>query len=103
LDGVDTLLRDAERWLDAMSETDAPSAEMIVMVDEDFRLLPGSIAMYRAGLALVRGDVANTMRHAWQVLELVREDDHLIRGSAAGLLGLAYWTSGDLEAGHQWY
>ena len=37
------------------------------------------------------------------MLELTREEDHLWRASAAGLLGLAYWTSGDLEAGHRAY
>ena len=31
------------------------------------------------------------------------EDDHLGRGSAAGFLGLASWTSGDLEAAHRAY
>jgi LuxR family maltose regulon positive regulatory protein len=47
--------------------------------------------------------VADTVKYARQALELVLEDDHLLRGSAAGLLGLAYWTSGDLEAGHRSY
>jgi LuxR family maltose regulon positive regulatory protein len=37
------------------------------------------------------------------VLDLVAEDDHLLRGSAAGLMGLAYWTSGDLETAHRSY
>jgi ATP/maltotriose-dependent transcriptional regulator MalT len=37
------------------------------------------------------------------VLDLVPEDDHFRRGAAAALLGLASWTSGDLEAGHRTY
>ena len=37
------------------------------------------------------------MKYAQQVLDLVPEDDHLRRGAAAALLGLASWTSGDLE------
>ena len=41
--------------------------------------------------------------HAERALELTRDEDHLWRASAAGLLGLAYWTSGDLEAGHRAY
>src|SRR5207237_6499434 len=62
-----------------------------------------SIAMYRAAIALALGNVADTMKYARRVLDLVPEDDHLRRGSAAGFLGLAYWTSGDLEAAHRSY
>ncbi|MEP6986544.1 MAG: helix-turn-helix transcriptional regulator, partial [Chloroflexota bacterium] len=47
------------------------------------------------------GDVADTVKYARLVLELVPEDDHLGRGGAAGLLGLAYWANGDLEAAHR--
>src|SRR5207253_7515998 len=59
--------------------------------------------MYRAASALALGDVADTMKYARRVLDLVPEDDHLPRGAAAGILGLAYWTSGDLEAAHRSY
>src|SRR5207302_1784786 len=65
--------------------------------------LPGSIAIYRAASALALGDVADTMKYARRALDLVPEDDYLLRGSAAGFLGLAYWTSGDLEAAHRSY
>ena len=59
--------------------------------------------MYRAGLALARSDIPGTVRHAQRTLELALDDDHLCRASAAGLLGLVYWGSGDLEAGHRAY
>ena len=52
--------------------------------------------MYRAGQARVRGDVAGTIRHAHRALELAGEDDHLERGAAAALLGLAHWSRGEL-------
>ena len=81
----------------------ASSAEMVVVDEEEFRRLPGSIAVYRAAIALALGDVADTMKYARRALDLVPEDDHLRRGSAAGLLGLASWTSGDLEAAHRSY
>ena len=76
---------------------------MVVVDEEEFRRLPGSIAVYRAAHALARGDVADTVNYARRALELVPEDDHLWRGAAAALLGLAYWTSGDLEAAHRTY
>ena len=73
------------------------------MDEEGFRALPAAIAVHRAGQARILGDVAGTVAHARRALDLVGEDDHLGRGAAAALLGLAYWTSGDLDAAHRWY
>ena len=42
-------------------------------------------------------DVEGTMLHARRALDLVGEDEHLSRGGATALLGLAHWTRGDLE------
>ncbi|HZA45808.1 MAG TPA: LuxR C-terminal-related transcriptional regulator [Rubrobacter sp.] len=107
LDGVEARLRDAERWLDTTADTnervEAPSAEMVVVDEEEFRRLPGAIAVYRAGRALALGDVPETVTYARRALDLVPEDDHFWRGAAAALLGLASWTSGDLEAAHRSY
>ena len=107
LEGVEARLRDAERWLDTTTDMGelalTSSAEMVVVDEEEFRRLPGAIAIYRAAIALALGDVADTMKYARRALDLVPEDDHLRRGSAAGFLGLAYWTSGDLEAAHRSY
>jgi LuxR family transcriptional regulator, maltose regulon positive regulatory protein len=107
LDGVEARLRDAERWLDGATGIrpgpPGPPAEMVVVDDEAFRRLPAMIESYRAALALVRGDLPGTVRHARQALELSLEQDHLGRAAPAGLLGLAFWTKGDLEAGHSAY
>jgi len=106
-EGVEERLRDAERWLDTTAEMrgrpDAPAAAMDVVDEEGFRRLPGTIAIARAGLALARGDVPGTVTYARCALDLAPEDDHLTRGGAAGFLGLAAWTSGDLEAAHRSY
>jgi len=107
VEGVDARLRDAERWLDATADgragPRAPSTAMVVVDQDAFRRLPGSIALYRAALAMAHGDVAGTRTHAQQVLDLVDEDDQLGRGAAAGLLGLVAWARGDLEAAHRSY
>jgi LuxR family maltose regulon positive regulatory protein len=107
LEGVESRLRDAERWLDVTTGTDARSAarsaEMVVADEEEYRRLPGMIKLYRAALALARGDVPGTVRHARRALEVALADDHLCRAAASGILGLAFWTSGDLEAGHSAY
>src|SRR3989440_6977863 len=106
-EGVEERLRDAERWLDTTAEMrgrpDAPAAAMVVVDEEEFRRLPGTIAIARAGLALARGDVPGTVTYARRALDLAPEDDHLTRGGAAGFLGLAAWASGDLEAAHRSY
>lgn len=100
LDGVERWLREAERWL----EMPADSREQPIYVDEaDFQRLPGSVAMYHAGIALIRGEVANTIRYAEQVLNLAPVDAQLLRGAATSLLGLAFWTSGDLERAYQMF
>jgi LuxR family maltose regulon positive regulatory protein len=100
LDGVEERLRQAEQWMDPATDR---AAEMVVVDEEEFRMLPNAIAMYRAGTALIRGDVAGTMTNARRALELAGEDDHLARGAPAALLGLAYWTSGDLHASSRLY
>ena len=106
LEGVEARLRDAERWLGTTAgapESRAPSTAMVVVDDEAFRGLPSAIAVYRAAQAWVLGDVAGTMTHARRALDLVGADGHLGRGAAAGMLGLAHWTSGDLDAAHRWW
>ena len=105
LEGVEARLRDAERWLDAAAEgrQRPEAAEMVVVDEEEFGALPSGIATYRAASALIAGDVASTMKYARLALDLAPEDDHLRHGSAAGLLALAYWWNGDLEAAHHWY
>ena len=107
LEGVESRLRDAERWLDVTTGTDARSvarsAEMVVADEEEYRRLPAMIELYRAALALARADVPGTVRHARGALDLALADDHLCRAGASGILGLASWASGDLEAGHSAY
>src|SRR5438270_3885479 len=88
LAGVEVRLRDAEQWLDTTTDRGelalASSAEMVVVDEEEFRGLPGMMAIYRAAIALVLGDVADTMKYARRALDLVPEDDHHWRGSAVG-------------------
>jgi LuxR family maltose regulon positive regulatory protein len=105
--GVEAHLQDAERWLDTTTSSSqgsaAPSAEMIVVDVSELPRIPATIEMYRSALALTRGDVPGTARHAKRAIDLATEEDHLTRAGAAGLMGLAFWGSGDLEAGHRAY
>jgi LuxR family maltose regulon positive regulatory protein len=100
LDGVESRLRDVERGLDMPADLrERPS----FMDDQDSKRLPALIAQYHAAIALARCDVASAMKYSWEVLALAQEDDYSLRGAAASMLGLASWTSGDLETAHQTY
>jgi LuxR family maltose regulon positive regulatory protein len=98
-------LRDAERWLDAPSDTserpEVPVSKMVVVDEAEFRALPATIASARAYHALATGDVPSTVTYARRALDLLPEGDYLRRGIPASILALAYWASGDLEAAHR--
>lgn len=112
---AEEMLAAVERWLPAIrtrlggpagepDSSDAPSADELVSVDEEsLSRVPAAVEMYRAALALVHGDPAATIRHAEVAAAAALPDDHLARGAASALSGLARWTGGDLEAAHAAY
>ncbi|MEO6704119.1 MAG: LuxR C-terminal-related transcriptional regulator [Jatrophihabitantaceae bacterium] len=106
-DGVEARLRDAERLLSTMpgasGEPQGLAAELVVVDRDELHRLPAMIELYRAAQALAQGDLLGTQQHAQRALDRSLPDEHLCLAAAAGLLGLAYWTSGDLEAGHRSY
>ncbi len=97
LEAAETRLRDVERWLEPTTNVEG----MVVIDKERFRSLPVSLATARAYHAQAIGDVTGTVKYAQRVLDLIPERSHYDRGSVTALLGLAYWTSGDLEAAHR--
>jgi LuxR family maltose regulon positive regulatory protein len=123
MEGVPARLRNAERWLAPADRIDPPDqadladqADLLELAnpqqptrspgyvdEEEFRRLPASIAVHRAGYALIHGDVAGTIRCAHRALELLMAEDHLGGGAAASLLGLAFWARGELEAAQASY
>jgi LuxR family transcriptional regulator, maltose regulon positive regulatory protein len=104
LEGVEQRLADAERWLPAARDEDARAAAvhagMIVRHTAALSHLPSAIGLHRAGLAQVHGDFEATVEHARATIEFAGADQPLERGGASGLLALAYWSRGDLEAAH---
>jgi LuxR family maltose regulon positive regulatory protein len=91
---VEDRLRDAER---------AMAGPAVVADESELPRLPGAIAMYRAGLALISGDLAATRRHALAAIDHAAEGDDLVRSAASALSGLAYWAGGDLDAAYRAY
>ena len=100
LEGVESRLRDAERWLGPAADQ---RAAPVVVDDDEFRRLPGAVAVHRAGQALTLGDTLATVTHARRALDLLQEGDHLGHGAAAALIGLASWATGDLETAYDAY
>jgi LuxR family maltose regulon positive regulatory protein len=107
LEAIEARLRDAERWLGtpagtagtcpAKSPQGEPSQRMVVVDEEEFRRLPGMIALLRGAQALARGDMPETAKNARRALDLAPADAPLMLGGAASQLGLVAWTSGDLD------
>lgn len=103
-EAAEARLRDAERWLNAPSIPSgrpSPPCEMVVADEAGFRSLPGTIAIARAYQAGARGDVPGAVEHARRALDLLPEDDLTWSGAAASILGIAYWSSGELEAAYR--
>ncbi|SFN82581.1 LuxR family transcriptional regulator, maltose regulon positive regulatory protein [Mycetocola miduiensis] len=97
IDAVETRLAAAERTLAATSASGQRAHES--EPGEELQNLPVTIALYRAAVAQARGDLAGMRENAQRAMDAAAPDDHLGRGAAAGMLGLASWAMGDIEAG----
>lgn len=94
LEGSSARLNHAERWLDDATE----SPGMVVVDQAAFRSLPSRIALARGYLAIAADDMAGTVEQARRALDLLSDGEHHWHGTAAALLALAHWASGDLDA-----
>ena len=106
IDGVEDRLQETERQLATTSGlSDARSASTGTSGPGNDELLrvPAMIELYRAALALAKGDGDSTVTHALLARDRAAQDDDLCRAAAAGLLGIAYWGRGDLDAAHASY
>src|SRR6185437_1656336 len=98
LDDVEALVRSADgAW------PERPPPHVIVLDQGNYRSLPAHVEMYRAALALAKGDLAATIAHAREALALAPSDDPLATSAAGALAGLACWSTGDLSGAHAAY
>jgi LuxR family maltose regulon positive regulatory protein len=96
-------LKDAAQVLENMGKKDGESqseTEVVIQDNDQFQDLPASIAGAHAYIASARGDVSRTVEYARRALDLIPEKDSVKRGTAASLMGLAYWSDGKLEAAY---
>ena len=94
---VEPQLAAAEALLLSPSSESAPAHDS--EPGPELAALPVTIALYRASLALAAGNLPLVKERAETVLKIAAPQDHLGRGAAAGLLGLAAGASGELEEG----
>jgi len=85
----ETYLQNAERALAGMEAQDA------------FKSIPGNIALIRAGNAQIEGNLAETVRYAELSIQLIPDDELIIRAQAAITLGFTHWAVGKVEASLQ--
>ena len=89
----------AEQWLDPTANCASSRNPWLLRWSSwmklSFAVCPGSIAIYRAGQALMLGNVPDTLKYARQVLDLAPEDDYSWAGSGSSALrGLPTGQSG---------
>lgn len=99
-------LAGAQDWLDVAEELmargdqrrpgDIVPPAFVDAREEAARTVPANVEIYRAAIGQASGDAAATTVHASRAQALAEPTDHLVRGAAAGFLGLASWAEGDL-------
>ena len=79
-------------------------APPIVFDHDEFAQLPAQVAVYRAGLALLAGDIDGTIAPRQPGARAGRARPTTSAGAAAtALLGLAHWATGDLDTAERRY
>jgi len=105
LEAAEAKMQDAEYWLEPITITgeksDAPSIEMVVVDEEQFKSLPVLLATARAYHAQAIGDISGTIKYTQRVLDLSPDGDSQWREAALSLMGLAQYASGNLDAAYR--
>lgn len=91
-------LGEVEVWL-ARAERLVADGDHDSADGDELRALPVTAALYRAAVAQAGGDLEGVQTQAQRARDLSVPEDHLGRGAAAGMLGLAAAARGDLGAG----
>jgi LuxR family maltose regulon positive regulatory protein len=99
--GVERRLDDVERLLESAGSDQ--SVELVVVDTAELARLPGAIEMYRAALALIRGDSSATAVHADRAIARAVQGDDVTVSASSALSGLASWSRGDLDGAHRGY
>ncbi len=104
-DTVEQRLAEVERAVrpDGGSWPEHVPPGLVVVDEEGYRSVPAGLEVYRAALALRRGDLEAAAAHAREGLALTPASDDLTRAAAGALGGLASWSRGDLAGAEAAY
>ncbi len=80
-----------------------PPSDLVVVDRPELARIPGAIATWRAGLALVGGDPTGAIGHAERAMAAAVDGDDLTLSAGAALAGLGSWATGDIPAAHRGY
>jgi LuxR family maltose regulon positive regulatory protein len=86
LERSEIYLRHAERALANINDS------------KELKRISGNIALIRAGNAQIEGNLPETVRYAELAMQLIPEDELLLRSQAAITLGFTHWAVGNVEA-----
>ncbi|MGV6858910.1 MAG: LuxR C-terminal-related transcriptional regulator [bacterium] len=104
LAAADPPLSKAQAWVDMAGDEEghakAERAGMVICNEDEFAQLPGLLGIARAYQCGAYGDLPGIVRNARRAMEHFPVGDTLWRGAATALLGLAQWSSGDLEGAY---
>ena len=104
IESCEPRLQDAEKWLEFISSKRVKHEDtlsgIVVADEEQFRLLPVTIAAARAYKASAQGDIKATIKFAKKAMELIPDENCQTGEVANTLLGLAQWANGELEAAY---
>ena len=105
LEAAEAKMLAVEYWLEPTPVTgeksDAPSIEMVVVDEEQFKSLPVVLATARAYHAQAIGDISGTIKYTQRVLDLSPDGDSQWCEAALSLMGLAQYASGNLDAAYR--
>ncbi len=108
VDAIEPRLQDALRALgvgedDEASHVFPDEADWPDVALAEVEGLLGEVTGLRAFVAFYRGSTRRAIKLAQQALERLPEDNLLVRGAVASILGDAYRQDGDVTAAHQSY
>lgn len=103
LEAAKDRLEDVEQWFASrddpdLIESDRAESNTAMVGEAQLRSLSASLAIAWVYHAKATGDTAATVKYAEQALDHLTEDDHDRLAQITGLLTLAHWANGDLEA-----
>ena len=87
-------LEKLERYIDTLTPT---QLQELAKENHQYKSLPGILHTARAMVSQASGDVAGAISHAKQAIELLPQEDTLWIGGSVSILGLASWSTGDLD------